>query len=81
MTVINLDIKAVKLLAEKVWNSLVKFFGAYTQKILAHSAFRKKIKCFGPCFVARSWVSATKCGPLAKILAVEKKYISRNFRI
>ena len=36
---------------------------------------------FDPVFVARSWVSATKCGPLAKLLGVQKKCISQNLRI
>ena len=36
---------------------------------------------FDPVLVARSWVSATKWGPLAKLLGVQKKCISQNLRI
>ena len=46
------------------------FFEACTQKILTHSGFRKfqkYAKNFDPVLVARTWVSATKCSPLAKL--------------
>ena len=36
---------------------------------------------FDPVLVARSWVSATKWGPLAKLWGVQKKCISQNLRI
>ena len=36
---------------------------------------------FDHVLVARSWVSAKKCGPLAKLLGVAKKSHSHNFRI
>ena len=36
---------------------------------------------FDPVLVARSWVSATKWGPLAKLCAVKRKCISQNLRI
>ena len=36
---------------------------------------------FDPVLVARSCVSATKWGPLAKLLGVTKKCISHKFRI
>jgi len=36
---------------------------------------------FDPVLVARSWVSAKKWGPLAKLLGVKKKCISQNLRI
>ena len=39
------------------------FFGESTNRILAHLEFGK---LNDPVLVSRSWVSATKCGPLAK---------------
>ena len=36
---------------------------------------------FDPVSVGRSWMSAKKWGPLAKLLAVAKKSHSHNFRI
>ena len=35
---------------------------------------------FDPVLVARSWVSATKWGPLAKLSAVEKNKHGHNFQ-
>ena len=35
---------------------------------------------FDPVSVGRSWMSAKKWGPLAKLLGVAKKCISHNFR-
>ena len=39
------------------------------------------LQMFDPVLVARSWVSATKWGPLAKLWGVAKKSHSHNFRI
>ena len=36
---------------------------------------------FDPVLVARSWVSATKWGPLAKLCAVQKNKHGHNFQI
>ena len=36
---------------------------------------------FDPVLFARSWGSATKWGPLAKLCGVPKKCISQNLRI
>ena len=40
----------------------------------------KTKKIFDPVLVARSWVSATKWGPLAKLLAVAKNKHGHNFQ-
>ena len=57
--------------------SMGKCFGASAHGILRHE---KNFNNFYPVLVAWSRVSATKCGPLTKIWAVAKKYISHNFR-
>ena len=68
------------------WKTAQNFFGGHTPwKSLRtqHSDknCKKCLKILDPAFVAWSWVSATKCGPLAKIWAVAKKSHSHNFRI
>ena len=63
-----------------------KFFGTST-----HESFRTQDsenvyerwvqQIFDPISVGRSWMSAKKWGPLAKLWGVTKKCISHNFRI
>ena len=63
----------------RTWKFVMgKLFGAYIQKILTHSAFRKILlkiqkKNWDPVLFAKSWVSVTKCGPLAKIIKTKNK--------
>ena len=58
-----------------------KFFGVYTQKILTHSGFRRKFKTnLDPVLVVQSWVSGTKCGPVAKLWGVRFNKYGHNFQ-
>ena len=64
--------------------SIGTFFGAYTQTILTHSAFRKNPynfveNFFGPCFGRSKLGECDKMRSVSKIMRRCKKHISHNF--